>query len=78
MLKTNTGGVITQRFSWRWCFWINVPVCILSLIGLGILLPDDRKRHDKPMDWKETVRQLDLVGTLVLLPSLSALFIAFS
>ena len=44
---------LTETFSWRWVWWINVPVC---LIGMGLLLtwlPADRPQpqpadHERP------------------------------
>ncbi|EEH49899.2 uncharacterized protein PADG_05978 [Paracoccidioides brasiliensis Pb18] len=32
------GGAIGERTSWRWSFWINVPICVVSIIGLTISL----------------------------------------
>src|SRR5947199_9191935 len=34
------GGWITDSFSWRWVFFINVPIAILSLLMPGPLLSD--------------------------------------
>jgi DHA2 family multidrug resistance protein len=34
------GGWITDNFSWRWIFYINVPVGIISLILTSILISD--------------------------------------
>lgn len=39
MLGPVLGGVITTHFSWRWIFWINVPIGILSIILSAFLLP---------------------------------------
>src|SRR5881398_704114 len=34
------GGWITDNFSWRWIFYINVPVGILSLVLTSLLVSD--------------------------------------
>jgi MFS transporter, DHA2 family, multidrug resistance protein len=39
-LGPTLGGFITDSFSWRWIFLINVPVCLLSLFLSGLILVD--------------------------------------
>src|ERR1700712_2562665 len=39
-LGPTLGGWITDSFSWRWIFLINVPVCALSLFLAGTILVD--------------------------------------
>lgn len=34
------GGYITDNFSWRWLFLINVPVAVLSLVLSARMLED--------------------------------------
>ncbi|MDD2823422.1 MAG: MDR family MFS transporter [Candidatus Daviesbacteria bacterium] len=33
------GGFITDTISWRWNFYINIPVGILALLAIGFLIP---------------------------------------
>jgi DHA2 family multidrug resistance protein len=35
------GGYLTEDFSWRWCFYINVPAGIGSMLLLWIFLPPE-------------------------------------
>ncbi|MEU0543493.1 MFS transporter [Nocardia sp. NPDC005978] len=37
------GGALTQGPGWRWVFYVNTPVCLLVLIAVPALLPDDRR-----------------------------------
>ena len=39
-LGPTLGGFITDSYSWRWIFLINVPVCLLSLFLSGTILSD--------------------------------------
>ncbi|HWA11054.1 MAG TPA: DHA2 family efflux MFS transporter permease subunit [Opitutaceae bacterium] len=39
-LGPTLGGWITDNYSWRWIFLINVPVCLLSLWLAGTMLVD--------------------------------------
>ena len=33
------GGWLTENYSWRWCFYVNVPIGIATIAALWVLLP---------------------------------------
>ena len=45
------GGWLTESYSWRWVFYINLPIGILDLIGIVIFLPDLPKNASAKLDW---------------------------
>jgi MFS family permease len=54
------GGLFTQKASWRWCFWINLPLSALSLLVIIVLLPLRRVKGGivgklKAIDWYGSV-----------------------
>ena len=53
------GGWITDNFSWRWIFYINVPVGILSLLLTSLLVSDPP--YMKRVSLKEGFR-IDYIG----------------
>jgi EmrB/QacA subfamily drug resistance transporter len=58
------GGWLVDDFSWRWIFFINLPVGALALI-LGLrILERDTETHPRKLDW---------LGVLLLSPGLAAL-----
>jgi MFS family permease len=63
------GGVFTTDVSWRWCFWINLPVGgpILGMVLLFFHVP--KHVNTMPATWKEILLQLDLLGFSLLLSS---------
>jgi len=44
------GGWLTENFSWRWCFYINVPVGLLTAIGMQLLLHGEREEEPVRFD----------------------------
>ncbi|MDR3510446.1 MAG: MDR family MFS transporter [Caulobacteraceae bacterium] len=44
------GGWLTDDFSWRWVFYINLPVGVLCLLGVMTFIPDDRSTLRLPFD----------------------------
>ena len=58
------GGWLTEYYSWRWVFYINLPVGLLATIGLLIFLPESAR--DKS-------RKFDLLGFTFLAISIGAL-----
>jgi DHA2 family multidrug resistance protein len=44
LMGPSLGGWLTDMYSWRWVFLINIPIGILAFIGLYSFLPDIRDR----------------------------------
>jgi len=44
------GGWLTEDYSWRWVFYINLPIGILTAIGMMMFLPKARQREAR-LDW---------------------------
>jgi DHA2 family multidrug resistance protein len=45
------GGWLTQAFSWRYVFYINVPVGILAFLGMMTFLSDTARNAAAKLDW---------------------------
>lgn len=70
------GGAFTgSKATWRWCFYINLPLGGLTIIVVCFLLKLDEQKP-KLTTWKETVKHLDPLGTALFLPSITCLLLA--
>src|ERR1700720_2438706 len=45
------GGWLTEAFSWRYVFYINVPVGILAFFGMMTFLSDTTRNAAAKLDW---------------------------
>ncbi len=64
------GGWITDNFSWRWIFYINIPLGIVALFVLFFTLPVFRNPRAS--------REIDYLGTVLLVVGITALLLGFS
>ncbi|KAK8112013.1 uncharacterized protein PG998_008470 [Apiospora kogelbergensis] len=56
------GGVFTQKLSWRWCFWINLPFEGVSLVVLFVVLKVDWPN----VGFLEGLKTLDWIGSVMI------------
>lgn len=42
------GGWLTETFSWRWSFGINIPIAIVVVVGGLLLIPESRDEDTTP------------------------------
>ena len=45
------GGWLTDSYSWRWVFFVNLPFGILTVLGLGVFMRETPTRGDVPFSW---------------------------
>ncbi|MGA2951870.1 MAG: MDR family MFS transporter [Caulobacteraceae bacterium] len=45
------GGWLTDNYTWRWVFYINVPIGILAYLGLQLFMADDPGGRQRPFDF---------------------------
>ena len=46
------GGVLTETLSWRWVFFINLPVGIAMLVFAWLFVPEHRPDPHGRLDWR--------------------------
>lgn len=69
VLGPTLGGFIVAYFSWRWIFFINVPLGILSLFGVAKHLIELRKKREQVA--------IDLAGATILSATVLCLLFVF-
>ena len=63
ILGPTLGGYLTDALNWRWTFYINVPVGLLSLLLAWKVVPDSEKKT-RSLDWLSlTCMALAIGGT---------------
>jgi EmrB/QacA subfamily drug resistance transporter len=51
VLGPPVGGFITSYASWRWIFYLNLPLGVIALALAWWLIPDQRAAARRPFDW---------------------------
>lgn len=51
ILGPTLGGWLTEYYSWRWAFYINVPVGVLALLGILAFVPETERRTNRTFDF---------------------------
>ncbi|MEJ0020009.1 MAG: DHA2 family efflux MFS transporter permease subunit [Acetobacteraceae bacterium] len=51
MIGPTLGGYLTDLYSWRWVFYVNLPFGILAMVGLGVFMQDTPQRPGLKFSW---------------------------
>jgi MFS transporter, DHA2 family, multidrug resistance protein len=61
------GGWLTENYSWRYVFYINLPVGALAFFGMTMFLPESRRNANEKLDWVGFAALSVAIGALQIL-----------
>jgi len=64
------GGVFVESFSWRWIFYINIPVGMLAVAGFAVAFRSRQRRVEHRIDYAGALALSLALGSVVLVTSL--------
>lgn len=69
------GGALTTHLSWRWCFYINLPIGAIAITFICIYLKEHEKSNTGTSR-KARIVQMDWLGVSVLIPAVICLLLS--
>jgi len=65
-LGPTLGGLLTDSLSWRWVFFINIPVGLLSLFLTTQLVHDEPVMRERTVQARRSGLRMDFIGILLI------------
>ncbi|KAF2496011.1 MFS transporter [Lophium mytilinum] len=69
------GGALTDKASWRWCFWINLPFGAVTIVVVAFFFKSPERRF-ADMSLKQRILEIDLLGAGFLISAVVCLLLA--
>ncbi|KAI9819987.1 MAG: hypothetical protein M1827_006557 [Pycnora praestabilis] len=69
------GGALTDKATWRWCFWINLPFGGVALLTVFFFFKNPIRKHND-LTTGQKIKKIDLLGAFFLICGIVCLLLA--
>ncbi|KAI5463168.1 major facilitator superfamily domain-containing protein [Mariannaea sp. PMI_226] len=69
------GGAFTGKVTWRWCFYMNLPIGAFAMVCLYLFMKSPEMPKESIPVWKHITR-LDPLGTFFFIPAMVSFILA--
>ncbi len=70
------GGVFTDKLTWRWCFYINLPFGAVTVLTVLFFFKPPNRPASAGQSTLEKIKKIDWLGMIFFIPSIVSLLLA--